>query len=253
MTPFAFAVLAAATFPAAPADRETPVFEMRTYTTASPEKLDALHARFRDHTVKLFKKHGMTNVGYFVPIDNTENKLVYFLAYPDMAARKAAWDGFLSDPDWKAAYAKSTENGKLVTKIDSLFLTPTDFSPTVTPGKADEPRTFELRTYTATPGNLDGLLARFRDHTVTLFKKHGMTNVAYWVPAEGQPGAGETLVYLLAHDSEDARTKSFGAFRDDPKWTAARTASEEKAGGSLTAKDGVKSVLLKPTDYSPMR
>jgi hypothetical protein len=70
---------------------------------------------------------------------------------------------------------------------------------------------------------------------------------------EDQPGAGETLVYIVAHESVDAAQASFGAFRQDPDWLAARKASEEKAGGSLTAPDGVKSLFLKATDYSPMR
>ena len=80
-----------------------------------------------------------------------------------------------------------------------------------------------------------------------------MTNVGYWVPMKDQKGADNTLIYILAHKSEDAAKASFDAFRKDPDWVAARKASEEKAGGSLTAKDGVKSVFLKATDYSPIR
>jgi hypothetical protein len=68
-----------------------------------------------------------------------------------------------------------------------------------------------------------------------------------------QKGAADTLIYVLAHQSKDAADASFKAFREDPDWIAARKASEEKAGGSLTAKDGVKSVFMKPTDYSPTK
>src|SRR5213595_1142897 len=82
------------------------VFEIRTYT-ASDGKLDALHARFRNHTTKLFEKHGMTNVGYWTPVENTENKLVYMLAYPSREAREASWKAFMADPDWQAAHAES--------------------------------------------------------------------------------------------------------------------------------------------------
>ena len=103
------------------------LFEIRTYY-ANEGKLDALKARFRDHTVALFKKHGMTNVGYWVPVDNKDNKLVYILAFPNKEARKKAFQGFVNDPDWKAAYKASTKDGKLVKKIDSEFLTGTDFS-----------------------------------------------------------------------------------------------------------------------------
>ena len=119
--------------------------------------------------------------------------------------------------------------------------------------KAAGERVFELRTYTASVGNLENLNTRFRDHTLKLFEKHGMTNVGYWNPLEGQPGAGETLVYILAHRSTDAAKASFDAFRQDPDWLAARKASEDKAGGSLTVKDGVQSVFMKATNYSPMR
>jgi hypothetical protein len=108
------------------------VFEMRTYY-ANPGKLEALHARFRDHTTKIFEKHGMTNVGYWIPIDPqtgaaTGNTLVYILAYPSLEARKKAWDDFGKDPEWLAARDASEKDGKLVEKVDSVFLSPTDYS-----------------------------------------------------------------------------------------------------------------------------
>jgi|688.fasta_scaffold16798_6 hypothetical protein len=236
---------------ASAAEPDTRLYEMRVYW-APPGKLDALHARFRDHTTKLFEKHGMKNEGYFVPVgDNPERKLVYFLSYPDRKARDASWAAFVNDPEWKAAYAASEKDGKLVEKATETFLTATDYSPTVDVKMAKPGRVFELRTYTATPNNLPHLDARFRDHTVKLFGKHGMTNLVYWHHAEGQPHADRMLVYLLAHDSVDAAKASFDRFRQDPDWTAARKASEEKAGGSLTeAKDGVLSEFLTPTDYS---
>jgi hypothetical protein len=108
------------------------VFEMRTYH-ANPGKLEALHARFRDHTTRIFEKHGMTNVGYWVPIDPqtgaaTGNTLVYILGYPSLEARKKAWDDFGNDPEWIAARDASEKDGKLVEKVDSVFLSPTDYS-----------------------------------------------------------------------------------------------------------------------------
>jgi hypothetical protein len=228
------------------------VYEIRTYW-ANPGKLDDLNARFRNHTTKLFEKHGMTNVGYWTPIDNKENKLVYVLSYPSRDAAKKSWAAFGADPDWKAAAKASEVNGKILAKApESIYLKATDYSPLPKPGAAGE-RVFELRTYTATPKNLDNLNARFRNHTLKLFEKHGMTNVGYWVPLAGQKGADDTLIYILAHKSEEAAKQSFGAFRDDPDWKAAREASEKNAGGSLTTKDGVKSVFMKATDYSPIR
>ncbi|NLF68582.1 MAG: NIPSNAP family protein [Candidatus Anammoximicrobium sp.] len=235
----------------AAAAQENRVFELRTYFSP-PGRLDDLQARFRQHTVKLFSKHGMTNIGYWLPIDNPDNKLVYLLAYPSREAREASWKAFFADADWQAVKRNTEANGPIVTKVESVLLGPTDYSPVVKPEAAGE-RVFELRIYTASAGNLDNLNARFRNHTVQLFQKHGMTNVGYWNPLEGQPGAGQTLIYILAHRSLDAAQASFAAFRQDPDWLAARQASEDKAGGSLTVKDGVKSVYLKATDFSPMR
>ncbi len=226
-------------------------FELRTYYAAEG-KLDALNARFRDHTTKLFAKHGMTNVGYWVPLENTENKLVYLLSYPDKTARDKSWAAFQADPEWVAAKAKSEEGGKLVAKAENRFLSPTDFS-TITYAAADAPQTFELRTYTTGPGNLEHLLKRFREHTIALFTKHGMRHFHYFTPAKGEPGADNTLIYFLAHASPEAGKASFTAFRADPEWVKARAASEAAAGGSLTVENGVISELLKATDYSPVK
>jgi NIPSNAP len=106
------------------------VFEVRTYT-AEPGKLDALHARFRDHTVQIFKKHGMTSVGYFAPSDEplSKNTLIYILEFPSRDAAKKSWDEFRSDPEWQKVQKESEANGKLVTKVDSVFTEPTDYSP----------------------------------------------------------------------------------------------------------------------------
>jgi hypothetical protein len=239
------------------AEPDTRLFEMRVYY-AKPGKLDALNARFRDHTLKLFAKHGMTSLGYFVPVDNKENKLVYFLAFPDRAAHDAAWKAFQADPEWKAAAKESEKDGKLIDHIENAFLSATDYS-ALAQAKTYGQGVFELRTYTTEAGRLDALNARFRDHTLKLFEKHGMTNVCYWNLAADQKGAksplvaGNTLVYLLTHKSADAAKASFDAFRADPAWVAAKEASEKKAGGSLTIKDGVKSEFLVPTDYSPVK
>jgi hypothetical protein len=234
------------------AETDTRVFEMRTYH-AAPGKLDDLNTRFRNHTVQLFEKHGITNIGYWTPIENTDNLLIYVLAYPSREARDSSWKEFQADEDWKKARTESEVNGKLVTKVDQLFLSATDFSPAIKPSTGSGERVFELRTYTTTPNNLPLLHARFRDHTLALFARHGMTNLFYWKLLPGQPNAENTLVYLLAHASVDAAKASFDTFRADPDWIAAKKASEEKGGGSLTIPDGVKSVFLKATDYSPTR
>jgi hypothetical protein len=236
------------------AETDTRCFEMRTYY-AAPGKLDELHARFRDHTCKLFEKHGMVNVGYWVPVENPDNKLIYLLAYPSRQAREESWKKFGADPDWQAAWKASEANGKLVAKAESRFLNATDYSPPIAPAVGGGPRVFELRTYTASQGHLDALNARFRDHTVALFTKHGMEQFGYWTPMKGLKGADDTLIYILAHKSKEAAEASFAAFRADPVWIKAKEESEKKAGGPLTegGMAGVKSVFMKATDYSPTR
>ena len=172
------AMMLSSVFAAHSAEKDTRVFEMRTYY-AAPGKLDELHTRFRDHTMAFFTKHGMSNIGYWVPIENTDNKLVYVLAYPDRAARDVSWKEFMADPDWKMAQKASEVNGKLVSKVDQLFLNATEFSPPIQPSVGTGERVVELRTYTTTsPATLTDLDGRFRDHTISLFAKHGMTNLS---------------------------------------------------------------------------
>lgn len=149
------------------------------------------------------------------------------------------------------AKTASEADGKLVAKVEQLFLSATEFSPAIQPSTGSGERVFELRTYTTTPGSLPILHERFRDHTIALFARHGMTNLFYWKLLPDQPAAENTLVYMLAHKSEAAAKASFDAFRADPEWITAKKASEDKGGGSLTVPDGVKSVFLKATDYSP--
>ncbi len=105
------------------------VFELRTYTTEAG-KLDALLARFRNHTVKLFEKHGMTNIGYWVPQDEplSQNTLIYVLAHPNREAAKKNWDAFRNDPEWKKVRDESEAGGKIVNKVESVFMDATDFS-----------------------------------------------------------------------------------------------------------------------------
>jgi len=233
--------------------KESRLFELRVYT-ANEGKLDAIHKRTKDAGLKLLEKHGMTVLGVWSPVDAKDARFFLLLAHKDKAARDASFKAFAADPDWVKVRDESEKDGKLVAKAEEMFLTATDYSPMLKAGESKDARVFELRTYIATEGHLDNLNARFRDHTVKLFEKHGMTNWVYWNYLEGTKGDGTMLVYFLTHASPDAAKKSFGEFAKDPDWVAARKASEAKAGGSLTAaKDGVKSVFLKPTDYSPTK
>jgi hypothetical protein len=131
----ATALLAGGAVQAAPAalDPATAVYELRTYYPA-PGKAAALNARFRAHTMALFAKHGMTNVAYWNEIATAatpEGRLIYVLAYPSRAARDADWAAFGADPAWQKVVAESEAAGKLVTKVDSVFMTGADYSPPI--------------------------------------------------------------------------------------------------------------------------
>jgi hypothetical protein len=107
----------------------TRVFELRTYTTYEG-RLEALLTRFRDHTTRLFEKHGMTNVGYWIPQDTAraKNTLIYVLAHESREAARRSWEGFRNDPVWHQARDASEASGRIVVRVESVYMSPTDFS-----------------------------------------------------------------------------------------------------------------------------
>lgn len=111
--------------------KDSRCFELRTYY-AAPGRLEALNARFRDHTCKLFQKHGMAIVGFWMPTSQeqgAETKLIYLLAHQSREAAKQSWKDFSNDPEWKQVSRESQLNGKLVEKAESVFMAATDYSP----------------------------------------------------------------------------------------------------------------------------
>ena len=109
--------------------KETPpvLYELRTYI--APEgKLDELNARFRNHTLALFEKHGMKNIMYWLPVDKP-NTLIYVIAHKDKAAADASWAAFRADPVWQKVAEETQKNGKIVEKVESVYMTATDYSP----------------------------------------------------------------------------------------------------------------------------
>lgn len=114
-------------------EQQAPVYELRIYYPA-PGKLAALNARFREHTLALFEKHGMRNIAYWNELptnDAPEGRVIYVLSYPSREARDADWKAFGADPEWRAVVARSEAQGKLVTRVDSVFMTATDYSPPI--------------------------------------------------------------------------------------------------------------------------
>ncbi|MGA3075887.1 MAG: NIPSNAP family protein [Bryobacteraceae bacterium] len=127
----AAAMAASITIPSAVAQEHGRVFELRTYT-CNEGKLPDLLARFRNHTTRLFEKHGMTNIAYWVPQDSPahENTLIYVIAHASRDAAKKSWDEFRNDPEWQKVQKDSEANGKIVNKVESVFMDAADFSPT---------------------------------------------------------------------------------------------------------------------------
>lgn len=235
---------------ASAAAADTSVFELRIYHVL-PGRMPAMLARFRDHTCALFEKHGMVNIAYWLPVEaKDQDKLYYVVQHRSREAAKASWTAFVNDPAWHQVRDASEADGKIVSKVDSIYLTPTDYSPAWPASAPAGSRVFELRTYVCNDGKLDALDARFRNHTLKLFAKHGMTNLPYYHPTDADKGAGKTLIYFLAHASVDAAKASFNSFRQDPEWVKARTESE--APGSILVSPP-SSVFLQPVDFSKLK
>ena len=223
------------------------LYELRIYYCAQG-KLALLVDRFARQTTKLFEKHGMENVGYWLPLDNKDSALYYILAYPSRGFRDSAWSAFGADPNWIAVRNRYEAAGKIVDSVRSVFMETTDFSPSPTPLTGTHNRLFECRTYTSPPGKLDNLLARFRQHTTKLFTKAGMENIIYFrtLPADGSP---PQLLYLLGHaDSASARV-AWQQFNADPVWQEVKKSSEQQ--GPIVS--SVVSVYLSPLPFSKIR
>jgi hypothetical protein len=217
------------------------VYELRVYT-AEPGRVDDLVTRLKSAS-QLFTKHGMENVIFWAPYkdkDSGLDKMAYVLGHKDREAAAASWKAFVADPAWHKLRDANEANGKVVTKVDSTFLTRTDYSPPISAGIAKAGAVYELRTYITPEGKLKDLDARFRDHTLKIFESHGMTNGPYFHLLDADKGAANTLIYWVTHDTPESAAAAWKAFRDDPKWIKARDASE--VNGKLTAQ--VKSVYL---------
>ena len=215
------------------------LYELRVYD-ARAGKLPALNDRFANHTTGFFKDHGIGIVGFWTADIGTSNQLTYMLSFDSMADREEKWAAFGADPRWQEVRAETEKDGPFVDSVQNSFLRLTPYSP--------EPHMTtniqEMRVYTAMPGKLSALHDRFANHTMSLFEKHGMDNVAYWTEVVG---TSNRLVYMLGHESLAAREKSFDAFGADPQWQQARAESEKDGPlvGTTTHR------ILKLTPYSP--
>ncbi len=215
------------------------VYELRTYT-AGAGRLDELHDRFRDHTSRLLEKHGATSLGYWVPADNADNKLVFLLSYPSQAARDRTWSTLAADPEWlRVKRSSEHRQGKLVERIESSFLTATDYSPAIRTTRERDTREFELRTATAPAGQAETLHAKLRTETLPNLERNGTSVLGVWT-VRNQPGTNTTVVYLVARKPEseaESTIVSLSGF------------GMRRPG----ARPDPATLLLRPTDYSPMK
>lgn len=270
-----FGVFAAAAIGTA-AEKETRTFELRVYSVEKGKQA-TVNTLIAKTGIKYMKKHDMELLGAWVPTDVADDRVILLVAHKDKASAVKNTDSLQADEGLRAEVGEALKGEQVITGIARFYLNATDYSPAIKPATVGD-RVFELRTYVATPHNLDNLNARFRDHTLKLFEKHGMTNVAYFNLLEGEKTTcGDllkgcaakgndkcdvkpdtevkplALVYMISHKSQEAAKASFVKFGQDPAWKAAYSESEKKGGGPLTAKNGVKSLFLKATDYSPMK
>lgn len=202
------------------------VYELRVYH-ANEGKLDTLLARFRDHTITIFNRHGIKSIAYWTPTDEPlkGRTLVYILEHPSREAATANWKSFHEDPEWVKVAAASEANGKLVSKVDSTFMKRTNFSPAIKAQTAADGVVYELRIYHTNEGKLVPLLKRFREQETSIFERLGMHGVGYWTP-DDEPLKGRTLVYMLKHKSRAAATESWAEFSKDPEWVKLKAESE---------------------------
>lgn len=215
------------------------LYESRVYT-AVPGKLPALNDRFANHTIGYFKKHRIGMMGFWTDEIGTSNQLTYILSFDSMGDREKKWTAFQADAGWHQVRAETETEGPLAAKVHNAFLRPTAYSPE--PSLSSKVQ--ELRVYDAMPGKLPALHDRFANHTMRLFEKHGIENIAYWTE---DVGISNRLVYMLGYPSLGAREKGWAAFAADPDWQKARAASEKN--GPLVRVS--RHSILRLTPYSP--
>ena len=215
------------------------LYENRIYY-AVPGKLPALNNRFANHTMGYFNNYGIGMMGFWTDEIGASNQLTYILTFDSMADREKKWTAFGADAGWQQVRAETETDGPLVAKVHNSFLRLTGYSP--------EPqlssKVQELRVYDAMPGKLPALHDRFSNHTIRLFERHGIENVAYWTE---DVGTSNRLVYMLGYPSLGDREKSWASFQADPEWQKARVASE--IDGPLVRVSHHS--ILRPTPYSP--
>ena len=215
------------------------IYESRIYK-AVPGKLPAINARFANHTIGFFEEFNIGMVGFWNDEIGASNQLTYILSFDSMADREQKWAAFGAHKPWQEVRAETEKDGPLVSQVLNSFMSLTPSSPQ----PSFKSTLHEKRVYEAMPGKLPDLHNRFSNHTMGLFEKHGIENVAYWTE---DVGTSNRLVYMVGYPDLGAREKGWSGFQSDPAWQKARAASEEN--GALVRVS--KHSILRLTDYSP--
>ena len=224
---------------------EAGIYELRTYTT-NEGKLKNLHARFRDHTIRIFEKHGMKSLGYWVPTDEkkSKNTLIYILKHKSLEAAKASWKAFGRDPEWRKVAKESQVDGKILAKRpEKVFLKATGYSPNAFKGNPDnKEKICQLRIYHIKDDMSKKLHERFEKGTVKLFAKHGIESLCYLQPLDKEQ-EDKMLYYIIRFKDKAATKLAWKAFGSDPEWHKFR-----KPYGKPVAK--AVNTFMTATDYS---
>jgi hypothetical protein len=213
--------------------------ELRIYD-AMPGKLSALNNRFADHTVGLFKEHGMGIVGFWTDMIGTGSQLTYMLSFESMADREKKFAAFAADPRWLAVRAESEKDGPLAASIRNIMMRPTPYSP--------EPKTTsdiqELRIYEIMPGRMPAIHDRFANTLIPLCKKHGIEMIGCWTQ---DVGTNNHFVYMVGYPNLGEREKVWPPFYADSDWR--NHFAESEKGGPIIRR--THSTVMRLTDYSP--
>ncbi len=216
------------------------LYEYRRYITV-PGKLPAINDRFAKYTIGFFKQHGIGILGFWNDDIGASNQLTYILSFESLADREQKWGAFQANPEWHRVRAETEAGGPIVAQVINAFMRLTPYSPQ--PPRITTPLQ-ELRVYDAMPGKLPALHDRFAKHTMDLFTKHGIENIAYWVD---EVGTSNRLTYLLGYPDLATRERGWTAFQADPAWQQARAESEKD--GALVRVS--RHSILRLASYSP--
>lgn len=228
-----------------------PIYELRIYQ-ANEGRFQDLIKRFREHTDRLFRKHGLESIGYWIPTDGTpkqRRRFVYILKHPSRYAAYRNWVNFGNDREWQAVLDRPEFQGLLSERPISLFLNSNELSAQAAKSGESAGGAFELRTYSARPGKLARLRQRFLNHTTGLLAKHGIRTIAHWT-AFDTPESAVTLICLVRHADRKQADSNWKSFHGDLAWQKIERESERD--GKLLAAPPER-LFLKALEFSPLR